>query len=169
MAKTPKLTPTSQMIVAEERRVKVLEMRVAGHSLREIAGETGTSLTTAYNDIRKVFARIKDEANETAEDEIRLDRIRLDRATKAVWLRVVGGDLAAIDSYVKLRDARARLLGLDAPKRLSHEFGGQSTAAEAARLVRQAFGEQAAPKLNGSNGANGHGDNGHIEPEANGS
>ena len=59
-----------------------------------------------------------------------LELARLDVAQRAIWKKVVKGDLAAIDRLLKIMQRRAKLIGLDAPVKLDVRQMVRETAAE---------------------------------------
>lgn len=129
----------------EERRGRVYDLRLAGKSIREIARELGIGVGTAHRDCDAVLERLKSEANETAERARQIDLHRLDVAQAALWPSVQSGETQAIDTYLRLQARRSKLLGLDAPEQQIHSMTTASPE-EAARLVREAFGEKATPR-----------------------
>ena len=155
----------------EERRHQAWLLRVKGKSVREIATALNVSVGTAHSDLKAVLERTKSENNEAAEDHRVLSLSRLDRALstiedalEAMSIRTnedgeviaAGIDhelrLKALDRLVKLEERRAKLLGLDAPVKSEVEANVTNVASpeEAARLVRQMFGEHASKKADES-------------------
>jgi hypothetical protein len=62
---------------------------------------------------RALAATIEQPAQELRQ----LEAERLDAMTAALWPRAMDGDLRATDRILGIMDRRARLLGLDAPRR----------------------------------------------------
>jgi hypothetical protein len=149
-----------QEVLAEERRTEAVKLRIAGHSYRHIAKQLGISLAQAHKDVQTVLKRTRDEADEVADEARDIDLARIDQGLKTVleFLESAKDDelkLKAIDRLVRLQERRAKLLGLDAPAKgeLSGPSGGpipvaqtSATPAEAARLIREAFGAHAMRK-----------------------
>lgn len=125
----------------EERRAKVVELKVGGYSFREIGKQLGINEGTACRDYRAVIDRTKADADETVEEERRTSLARLGKAIRvlmplveagsedAIRRRIDAGEdiklivaqtglaLDAMDRLDKLERRRAALLGLDAPTR----------------------------------------------------
>lgn len=139
------INPTDAAI--EERRLKCWDLRAAGKTLRQIAGELGLSASTVHKHIDHVLERTKSECNEKAELHRLLSLQRLDKAiavllpmvemgseeamTRAiadgkdpvVVMGLAGKSLEAMDRLDKLERRRAALLGLDAPTKQEHSGG----------------------------------------------
>ena len=135
----------------EERRGKVYELRHAGWSIPKIAKEIGVAISTVHGDLVAVLDRMTAETNETANQARTIDLQRLDAAQMALWPSVEAGETAAIDTYLRLQARRSKLLGLDAPEQQIHSVTTASPE-EAARLVREAFGERATPRRDAPDG-----------------
>lgn len=108
----------------EERRAKVIKLRVDGYGFREIAAKLQMSVGQAYNDFKAVMDRTKAEADSTAEQERQVSLARIDRAMSVLMPLVDEGSLDAMDRLDKLEKRRAALLGLDAPTRQEHTGAG---------------------------------------------
>lgn len=132
------------------RRAEAIRLNIAGHTWADIAGRLGyRSAANACEDVRRALRAAKADM-ELAADELRtLELARLDEAHRIAWKamharhlahgngRVVtlpdpasgepvpltdwGPNLAAIDRVVKVSESRRRLLGSDAPARVSVE------------------------------------------------
>jgi hypothetical protein len=48
-----------------------------------------------------------------------LENARLDRAQTAIWSKVIAGDLASIDVFLRISQRRAKMNGLDEPTRVN--------------------------------------------------
>jgi len=125
----------------EERRAKVVQLKVDGYSFREIGAKLGINEGTACRDYRAVIDRTKAEADETVDEARRESLARIARAIRVLMPMVDAGDeetvkrrlaagepaplviaqanaaLDAMDRLDKLEKRRAALLGLDAPTR----------------------------------------------------
>src|SRR5579872_6048326 len=158
---------TSEDAVIEERRRQSWVLRLKGKSIRQIAAALGVSVATSHSDLKVVLERTKKENDEAAEDHRVVSVARLDRALDTIEDALTafsvrtdaGGEiierdvdhelrLKALDRLLKLEERRAKLLGLDAPVKTEVEASVTNVAspAEAARLVRTAFGEHASKK-----------------------
>jgi len=103
------------------RRVKALDLRLAGAGYRAIGKELKVSHVQAFRDVDASLKEIGDLQAEKAERLREIELARLDRATLAIWNRVRSGDDAAIRSMCAIMDRRAKLCGLDKPSRVSFE------------------------------------------------
>jgi hypothetical protein len=111
VGRRPKVTSPER--IARERRItEILQLRMQGWSLRQI----GESLSPAIS-AQAVFACIKrtvaSMATEATEQARRLEEMRCDELTTAVYEKALGGDLPAVDRTLQIMARRARLLGLD--------------------------------------------------------
>lgn len=161
---------TAQDDAIEDRRSKAWDLRVRGKTYREIGAALGVSGKTAHQDCHAVLDRIKAETDDKAEHHREVSLARLDRLTgllmpvaetldiDALKARIVAGEdsetvllmagkaMDAIDRLDKLEKRRAALLGLDAPAKHEHDVNANvgPTTADAARLIREKFGQHAA-------------------------
>jgi hypothetical protein len=126
-----------------ERQLQALDLRRRGYSYRKIAAELECGLTTAFRDCTRHLEDVREKCREKAEQINDLDLERLDEALMAIWDKVEQGDCKSIETMLKIMERRAKMLGLDSPDR--HEVKtGVATPEEAAQLVRQLFGANAA-------------------------
>ena len=100
-------------LIAREREERVLELRKAGASLREIAKDIGyanSSGAQAALDraLRRATAPNIELLRETEGE-------RLDALQFGLWPKAMNGDSRAAEVIVKVMERRARLFGLDAP------------------------------------------------------
>jgi Homeodomain-like domain len=87
-----------------DRQNDALGLRAAGASYQQIGDALGINKATAYRMIQRALP-----AREPDERELQLDLVRLDQALMAIWPQVRKGDLAAVNTFVKLTDVRERL------------------------------------------------------------
>lgn len=156
--RTPK---TGAARVARElRTARILEWRLAGHSLATIATEEKISVSRVAQIIEAELAARKAAALTSLR---RMEAERLDSLQAAVWTRASeGGELMAVETILKIMARRARLLGLDAPMRLEGESVGNGDAAReqlAAKLLKLV------PELPAPAGFDGKMIDGIVEPE----
>lgn len=113
-----------------ERARMAAELRVQGHGYDEIAAHIGVSVDEVHKLIRDELDR--QIGTEVADIELArmLDLERLDEALNAIWEGVIEGNRIAIETMLKLQQARAKLLGLDAPIRIDIEQQVRRQAAE---------------------------------------
>lgn len=115
---------------AAERQRRALEMRRAGATFEVIAKQLGwRSGSGAY---QAVMAALRRTQQEPADVLRRLELERIDRLWLEMFAQATSDEQppavkqAAVDRLVKLAERRARLLGLDAPKRVA--VGGDAEA-----------------------------------------
>lgn len=103
---------------AAERRIKAFELRKAGTRYRAIGNALGISEAQAHRDVAKVLQSLV-----LPEGEIKMARVleeaRLDAMLFALWGSANQGHLGTIDRVLRIMERRARLLGLDAPMKVS--------------------------------------------------
>lgn len=112
-------TPPSHgtKIGAQENRAKALALRKAGASLRQIGTELGVSHQAVSKMILKELADLAEHTQDLTVEYRQLELERLDTLTIGLWDRARHGDEAAVDRVLRVMERRARLLGLDAPRR----------------------------------------------------
>jgi hypothetical protein len=99
------------------RWASALELRKAGVSFPQIARRLGYSGPGAA--FKAVQSALDATLREPAESLRTLEAERLDRLMLGVWQRATAGDAKAVDNVLKIMDRRARLLGLDAPRKVA--------------------------------------------------
>ena len=99
------------------RREQVAALLMARRSQREIAKSLNTPLTTIHRDIEALRMEWRADRMVAADQVISEELQRLAFAEKAIMPAVSRGDLMAIDRLLRVMERRAKLLGLDAPKR----------------------------------------------------
>jgi|SRR5690625_1532125 len=98
-------------IDANEKRVRAVELRKAGATYDQIAGQVGySSRASAYRAIKKA---LDDAVSEPAKELVSMELERLDALQLGVWQQARTGHLGSIDRVLKIMERRARLLGLD--------------------------------------------------------
>jgi DNA-binding CsgD family transcriptional regulator len=108
------------------RRDKVWQMRVDGHTVREIADAIKMSVGTVHGDLNAVRAELDENNKFRAEAERAIGASRLDKVAKSL-LNVIantpfdkdgnidGGTIATVaNAIARVEERRAKLLGLDA-------------------------------------------------------
>ena len=102
---------------AADRQRQALELRKAGVSFEEIARSLGyAGPSSSY---RAVMSALKRTLQEPADEVRKLELVRLDRAQRIAWERMLQGDLEALGKVIKVMERRAKLLGIDAPQKLA--------------------------------------------------
>lgn len=139
-----------------ERMVEACDLRRSGASYRTIASALGIDVRTAWGLVHDALDELNKQAVESLEMHRRVQMARLDRMLEAVWPLVEAGEIQAIESARKIEADRRKFLGLDAPEHQIHEVATVSPE-EAARLVRESFGEHATPRPGAEAEADGDG------------
>lgn len=114
--KKPKKRSTRKRNVnAAFRRRKALEMRRDGFGLQAIATALGMAISSVHETITVGLA----ETVQPVSDEMReLELQRLDRLQQRNNKAVLAGNVDAIRVAVKIIEARAKLLGMNAPEKV---------------------------------------------------
>jgi len=94
--------------------IKALELRRKGKSYPDIADELGVSLSTAYRYVNNELERLARERKMEGEKVLEIEIARLDRITEAIAEKVEAGSLDHVETFLKVMDRRAKLLGLNA-------------------------------------------------------
>lgn len=127
----------------DARRVKALDLRLAGASYREIGVALGVSGATAFKDVDAIMREV---LTEPAERVRAMELARLDALLKAHWSRALAGNGKAGSMVLSIMDRRMKLLGLDIQRidlRLIQEIAEENdldvaeVLAEAEKLVRK--------------------------------
>lgn len=100
---------------AAERRIKALTLYKAGMSTRQIGEQLGVSNVSAWHYIKRGLEELSKEQNKIAQHVRDLELRRLDDMLRAIWPKVITGDLKAIDRVLAIQERRAKYLGLDSP------------------------------------------------------
>lgn len=103
----------TKRIESMEKQAQALTLRKAGVSVTAIAEMLGWNSHQAAS--KAIYAALKRNIREPAQEMIELELARLDDMLKAIAPHVAAGNLTAIDRALKIQERRARLLGLDAP------------------------------------------------------
>lgn len=104
--------PGQDQTYVNERRAKVLEMRLQGWSIAKIAESLGISAHLAAAHVANALDMLVVE-NATQLRQMELER--LDRMLTALDDGVMDGDPKAVTAALRISERRARLLGLDKP------------------------------------------------------
>ena len=112
-----KLRTNSKGTAARARalRYKALKLRQDGKSYRDIGRHLDITHTTAYKYVMKCIAELDKKCAEEAEVVRTISLQRLDRAMDAIRDKVKAGDLAAINTMLRIEERRTKFLGIDMP------------------------------------------------------
>ncbi|MFW6030978.1 MAG: helix-turn-helix domain-containing protein [Myxococcota bacterium] len=94
----------------EARRIRALDLRLAGATYRQIGRELGVSHTQAQKDVK---AMVREYATEPATEVRHQELARLDRLMMGQWRQAMAGDSESVRNVLAIMDRRAKLLGLD--------------------------------------------------------
>ncbi len=100
------------------QRMAMWQMRIAGKTPPQIAAEFGVSVRYVQYELRDAVQMI--DATKWLEIETQTDLDRLERLFSAYWPLAIGAepDQAAAMLILKILEQKAKLLGLNAPKRV---------------------------------------------------
>lgn len=115
-----------------ERRTRVMYLRNAGATIRQIAIEMKVSETTIRKDLTIVRRDIN---NEQPTDVIARHRAVIFDIQRANYPAMMRGDKDAASTILKALEREAKLLGLDSPTRILASTSDVEFANEAARLI----------------------------------
>lgn len=128
---------SKRKIEAVEHEAKALELRLEGKSFRAIGEALDLSHEGARQACLRGLRRLADESRGIAAELRALEDERLTAMLAAVWPKAKAGDLDAIDRVLRLGARRAKLWGLDAPKRYEEIQHGEQYTDEQIALAAQ--------------------------------
>ncbi len=105
----------AQNAALQARRVRSLDLRLAGASYRKIAAQLSITPSQAFTDVGKM---LKDYASEPADQIRNAEVARLDRLMLAHWGKAIQGHIEPTRLILEIMRRRAALLGLDAPRKV---------------------------------------------------
>lgn len=111
------VSKTSMIKVATaEKRITALDLRKSGKSLQYIADKLQCSKTYVHklitNSLKELAAQSETMAGELRE----LESLRLDDLWNKAYALATKGDIAAINTCIKISERRSKLYGLDLAK-----------------------------------------------------
>lgn len=104
----------------QRKRALALDLRAQGMPYLSIARQLKVTEFQAEQWVRLELARSCLFVD--AETQLQLDSITLDQLLQAVWPRASRGDVPSVLAALKIMERRARMLGTDAPVKLTHDF-----------------------------------------------
>jgi hypothetical protein len=127
-------SPDAEVLAKE---AEVVKLRRGGLTWDMIAERVGYS---APMSAQRAYMRA---ANRIVQDDIdairKMETERLDIAQSAIWGRVLNGELTAVQTFIRIQERRAKLLGLDQPFKQQIEvttYDGSTIDSEVARLIQ---------------------------------
>lgn len=110
---------SADRVNAASRRVKVVQMRMAGLAVREIATQVGCSPGTVSKDLYHALSEYQTNTEEEIERFRELWNQRLEKMVQGLWVSASRGNVGAVDRIVRLAERSARLNGLDRPVKVA--------------------------------------------------
>jgi hypothetical protein len=98
------------------KRSEALSLKLAGLTYEQIAERLEISVSGARDLVNRTLARAE---NQNVEEMRDLENARLDRAQTVIWTAMLGGDLKAVDAFLRISQRRSKLNGLDAPTKIN--------------------------------------------------
>lgn len=129
------------------RELEAVRLRKAGKTYRQIAEDLGVCEATAFQDVRRVLDRTRKLSNEEGEQIRAIELERLDAALESLQSRITKGEPRAIEVMLKIQERRARLLGLDAPTKVSGDVELNLAGLLALAESDEGTGDDAAPPV----------------------
>ena len=114
----PHLPTAPHRVRVADQTNKMIELRKAGMSYARIGEALGCSVKNVHDGIKRGLKLL---VEEPARELRQLELERLDALMLGVWKQAKDGHLGAIDRVLKIQERRAKLLGLDAPSKVSIE------------------------------------------------
>ncbi|WP_155293515.1 hypothetical protein [Rhodococcoides fascians] len=93
-----------------QRQEQALQLRLAGATIRAIAGQMKISKSTAQRYVAEAIEEIK---REPAQQVVDMELQRLDAMLLGIWKDARSGDLKAIGAALKIMERRAKYQNLD--------------------------------------------------------
>lgn len=131
MGRTPGVTTED----IEQRRVKVAQLLVSGYSGNAIARQLGLHHSTIYADIEAVRDEWKKNQTQPYDVWVARELESLDAMERALSPRLDSGDPTAIQAGLRIKERRAKYLGLDQPTRYVIDDGLTAEIRELAEQV----------------------------------
>ena len=128
----------------KQRQQQAWQLRLAGHSLREIARQLGVSIGTVCGDVQRAFQEYQEQWRAEAKHFAELDLARIETILARLWPGVLQGDVKSCLAALRVLERRAKLLGLDAATKvqLSQDESAPSVDDLRQRLVAALGGNQ---------------------------
>lgn len=109
----------ADMVVATDRRARVVDLAKTGKPYRAIGLELGVNASTVARDIAAWAAETKPSV-EATEELRKLQREEILALREKLWARIDDDDrLAVVDRLVRLQEREAKLMGLDLTQQIN--------------------------------------------------
>lgn len=109
--------PYPEAIVDAQKKMQIMQLRVAGWAVWQIAEHLKMELNNVHNHIFEQLSSWRDMTQESANELRELEVQRFDEFLRALWPKIQTGNPRAIETALKVCERRAKLLGLDAPEK----------------------------------------------------
>lgn len=146
----PKGQTPAQKILDAAKIKRALELQIRGFSYGGISeqmtaeGFEGISKTRVHQLVKAALIEATAEKNDTAEELVTLEMLRLDDLTKGLYPAARKGETAAVNSMLNVMDRRARYAGIDAPTKSERAIYGKE---DAPPIRTEVFVEDAARRF----------------------
>lgn len=118
------LSKTSRLKVSTPfKRATAIELRKSGRTLQEIADSLQCSKSYAYKLISDSLHELAKQSQQATEEYRELESMRLDALWEKAYIKAMDGDLAAINTCVRISERRSKLYGLDGCQKVEHSGG----------------------------------------------
>jgi hypothetical protein len=98
-------------IEIEKRRASVATLAVSGRHQKDIAAALGVSVGTINSDIKHLMKSWQESQLFDTDNAKSMDLQRIEIALKGIWMRVIEGNLLAIDRFERLTRLRGEIIG----------------------------------------------------------
>lgn len=102
-------------VEARQNEVRAVQLRRDHFTYQQIADAVGCDKGTAYRRVQRGLDLVRADLKAEAESLLALELERLDRWQRKIDKKVAKGDLAAIQTALRISQHRAKLLGLEKP------------------------------------------------------
>ena len=94
------------------RRLKALELKTMGHTVRDIAEQLNVSPTTAHNDIDALLSDMANKDTSRANNSKMLVNQRYEALIRAYFDKAIGGDIEAAKLVIDILFRQSKINGL---------------------------------------------------------
>ena len=106
-------------IKASENRLKAIELRLLGYTLKDIALALNVSVTMAHKYIVKALNELAEQCAEETRTYRALQVARLEGLLVPAYIAAKDGDINAIEKARKIIDSLSVLMGCNAPSKIA--------------------------------------------------
>jgi hypothetical protein len=120
-----------KQLARAENTIKVWQMRRAGYTIREIAGQIGVSKSEVGRLVKDALGDYQVRNQDQVDEYVALETGRIEAIMRAFMPKAQTGNASAADVVLKAHDRLAKMHGMDAPSKIApttpdgkDEFGG---------------------------------------------